>query len=236
MTMPVCLVTGVGPDLGTGAEIARRFANDGYRVAMLARNTDNLKSLEQKIDNTRAYTCDVSDLAGLVETIGRVKSEMGAPAVVVHNAVHAARGSILDLDPDELENCFRVNTTALLYLARETVPDMLSAGHGAIMVTGNTAATRGKTNWGFFASSKAAQRILAESIAREFGPRGIHVAYFVIDASIDSPRTRPMLAPDKDDDFFAKPCAIAEEIYRVAHQHRSAWSFNVEVRPFGEIW
>jgi NAD(P)-dependent dehydrogenase (short-subunit alcohol dehydrogenase family) len=113
---------------------------------------------------------------------------------------------------------------------------MIDAGKGAILVTGNTSATRGKTNWGFFASTKAAQRILAESIAREFGPKGIHTAYFIIDASIDTPRTRPMLAPDKPDEFFAKPSAIAEEMYRVAHQDKSAWSFTVELRPFGEVW
>ncbi|MCE2475233.1 MAG: short-chain dehydrogenase, partial [Alphaproteobacteria bacterium] len=107
---------------------------------------------------------------------------------------------------------------------------------GAIMVTGNTSATRGKAQWGFFASTKAAQRILSESLAREFGPQGIHVAYFIIDAMIDTPRTRPLLAPDKPDEFFAKPSAIAEEIYRVSHQDRSAWSFQVEMRPYCERW
>ena len=155
---------------------------------------------------------------------------------VIHNALRSVRGSILELDPDDLERNFRVNTTALLHLARETLPAMIDAGKGAILVTGNTSATRGKTNWGFFASTKAAQRILAESIAREFGPKGIHTAYFIIDASIDTPRTRPMLAPDKPDEFFAKPSAIAEEMYRVAHQDKSAWSFTVELRPFGEVW
>ena len=104
------------------------------------------------------------------------------------------------------------------------------------MVTGNTSATRGKALFGFFASTKAAQRILAESIAREFGPQGIHVAYFVIDAAIDTPRTRPVLAPDEPDEFFARPSAIAEEIFHVAHQDRSTWSFTVELRPFGERW
>ena len=103
-------------------------------------------------------------------------------------------------------------------------------------MTGNTSATRGKSQWGFFASTKAAQRILAESIAREFGPKGIHVAYFIIDASIDTPRTRPLLVPDKPDDFFAKPSAIAEEMFHVAHQDRSTWSFSVDLRPFGETW
>ncbi len=154
----------------------------------------------------------------------------------MHNAFRSTRGGLLEMDPADLEQNFTVNATALLHLARETVPDMLAAGKGAILVTGNTAATRGKTNWGFYASTKAAQRILAESIAREFGPQGIHVAYFIIDALIDTPRSRPLLAPDKPDDFFAKPRAIAEEMYRVAHQDRSAWSFLVELRPFGEVW
>ena len=236
MSRPVCLVTGVGPDKGTGAEIARRFAKGGYQVAMLARDAERLASLEKSIDGATAFPCDVADLDALVTTIGKVRSALGAPSVVMHNAVRSVRGSILDLDPDDLEKNFRVNTTALLHLARETIPSMLEAGKGAILVTGNTSATRGKTNWGFFASTKASQRILAESIAREFGPRGIHVAYFVIDAMIDTPRTRPHLAPDKPDDFFAKPAAIAEEMYHTAHQDPSTWSFLVELRPFHEPW
>ncbi len=236
MTQPVCLVTGVGPDRGTGAEIVRRFATGGYQVAMLARNADRLSELEGSIPGTMAFPCDVADLDALVTTIGRVKRQLGSARIVIHNAVRSARGSFLDLDPSDLEKNFRVNTTALLYLARETIPDMLAAGEGAIMVTGNTSATRGRAEWGFFASTKAAQRILAESIAREYGPLGIHVAYFIIDASIDTPRTRPVLAPDKPDEFFAKPKAIAEEVFRVAHQDRSAWSFRVELRPFGEVW
>lgn len=236
MSKPVCLVTGVGPEHGTGAEIAKRFSEGGYQVAMLARNADNLATLADKYTDARAYSCDVGDLDALIETVSRIRAEMGAPKVVVHNALRSTRGSILEMDPDDLEKNFRVNTTALLYLARETIPAMLEAGEGAILVTGNTSATRGKTNWGFFASTKAAQRILSESMAREFGPQGIHVAYFIIDASIDTPRTRPVLAPDKPDEFFAKPPAIAEEMYRVAHQDRSTWSFQVELRPFGEVW
>lgn len=236
MSKPVCLVTGVGPETGTGAEIAKRFSEGGYRVAMLARNAENLTGLAGKYLDAHAYPCDVGDLDALVATVARVKAELGAPKIVIHNALRATRGSILAMDPQDLERNFRVNTTALLYLARETIPAMLEAGEGAILVTGNTSATRGKTNWGFFASTKAAQRILSESMAREFGPKGVHVAYFIIDASIDTPRTRPFLAGDKPDDFFAKPAAIAEEMFRVAHQDRSTWSFLVELRPFGEVW
>ncbi len=236
MSKPVCLVTGVGPEHGTGAEIARRFSEGGYRVAMLARNEENLDFLAGKYTNTSAFPCDVGELDSLIDTVARVTKEMGAPKIVVHNALRSTRGSILEMDPIDLERNFRVNATALLHLARETIPAMLETDGGTILVTGNTSATRGKANWGFFASTKAAQRILAESIAREFGPQGIHVAYFIIDASIDTPRTRPLMAADKPDDFFAKPSAIAEEMYKTAHQDRSTWSFRVELRPFGEVW
>ena len=162
--------------------------------------------------------------------------DLGAPEIVIHNAPQASRGPFLEVDPETLEQNFRVNTTALLYLARETLPAMVEAGKGAILVTGNTSATRGKAHWGFFASTKAAQRILAESIAREFGPQGIHVAYFIMDAAISTPRTRPIMFPDKPDEFFAHPADIADEMFHVAHQPRSTWSFTVELRPFGEVW
>ncbi|MBC8239548.1 MAG: SDR family NAD(P)-dependent oxidoreductase, partial [Alphaproteobacteria bacterium] len=147
MSKPVCLVTGVGPEHGTGAEIAKRFSEGGYQVAMLARNADNLATLADKYTDARAYSCDVGDLDALIETVSRIRAEMGAPKVMVHNALRSTRGSILEMDPDDLEKNFRVNTTALLYLARETIPAMLEAGEGAILLTGNTSATRGKTNW-----------------------------------------------------------------------------------------
>jgi short-subunit dehydrogenase len=112
---------------------------------------------------------------------------------------------------------------------------MLKRGTGAIIVTGNTSALRGKPKFAGFASTKAAQRILAESIARELGPQGVHVAYVVIDAVIESERSRKR-QPEKPDEFFIRPDDIAEEVWHVAHQARSSWSFNVEVRPFGEAW
>ena len=232
----VCIVTGVGPDKGTGAEIAKLFGRKNYKVAMIARNKENLDNLEKKYNNIFAYPCDVSDIQKFKTTLENIKNKLGPANVVIHNAPSASRGSILDLNPDDLEVNFRVNTTALLYLVKETLPDMLKEKTGCILVTGNTASTRGKSHWGFFASTKAAQRILAESIAREFGPKGIHVAYFIIDAAIDTPRTRPYMQPDKPDDYFSKPTAIAEEMYKTVLQDKSTWSFRVELRPFGETW
>jgi NADP-dependent 3-hydroxy acid dehydrogenase YdfG len=114
-------------------------------------------------------------------------------------------------------------------------PAMIAAGSGAIIATGNTSAHRGRANFAGFAPTKAAQRILAEAIAREVGPKGVHVAYVMIDAVIDLAWTRQRY-PDASESFFVKPAAIAEEVWHVAHQDRSAWSFNVELRPFGETW
>ena len=234
--MPLCIITGVGPENGTGAEIAKYFSEKNYKVAMIARNKENLRKLEKKYVNSKAYPCDVGNLKTFTKTLNMINDDHGDADVVIHNAPSATRGSILKLNPEDLEKNFRVNTTALLYLAKQTLPGMLKKKSGTIIVTGNTASTRGKSHWGFFASTKASQRILAESIAREFGPKGIHVAYFIIDAAIDTPRTRPYLQPDKDDDFFAKPKAIAEEIYKTVKQDKSTWSFRVELRPFGEYW
>ena len=236
LDLPLCIITGVGPEKGTGAEIARRFSVENYKVAMIARNKNNLEKLSAKYKNSFPYICNIGDLENFKCILNRIRSEHGDAEVVIHNAPSASRGSILELDPNDLEKNFRVNTTALLYLTRDTIPGMLRKKKGTIIVTGNTASTRGKSHWGFFASTKAAQRILAESIAREFGPKGIHVAYFIIDAAIDTPRTRPVLQPDKDDDFFAKPKAIAEEIFKTVKQDKSTWSFRVELRPFGEYW
>jgi NAD(P)-dependent dehydrogenase (short-subunit alcohol dehydrogenase family) len=134
-----------------------------------------------------------------------------------------------------LEANFRVNVMGLLYLAREVAPAMIEAGQGAILVTGNTSATRGRANFAGFAPTKAAQRILAESIVRDLGPRGIHVAYLVIDAVIDAPRMRKRF-PDAAGDFFIKPSAVADELWHLHNQDRSAWSVLTELRPFGERW
>jgi short-subunit dehydrogenase len=112
---------------------------------------------------------------------------------------------------------------------------MVSAGKGAIVATGNTSALRGKPGFAGFAPTKAAQRILAEAMARELGPQGVHVAYVVVDAVNDLECTRKRY-PERSADFFIKPRAIADEIWHVVHQDRSAWSFNVELRPFGETW
>jgi short-subunit dehydrogenase len=215
--------------------MARRFARGGYTVAMLARNHERLVALEHEVANAHAYPCDVTDEAQLDTTLQTIRADLGAPRVLIHNAVGGVFGNFLEIDPQALNRNFQVNTMALLYLTRRLAPAMVAAGEGAIIVTGNTSAFRGKANFAGFAPTKAAQRILAEAMARELGPKGIHVAYVMIDAVIDLEWTRKRW-PDAPDGFFITPAAIAEEVWHVAHQDRCAWSFNVELRPFGETW
>jgi NAD(P)-dependent dehydrogenase (short-subunit alcohol dehydrogenase family) len=191
--------------------------------------------LEKELPNARGYRCDVSDPAQIETVASAVERDLGEPAVVIHNAVGGGFGTFRDIDPALLNRNFQINTMGLLYLARRFSPAMLRAGKGAFIATGNTSALRGKAGFAGFAPTKAAQRILAEAMARDLGPQGVHVAYLVIDAVIDLEWTRKRW-PERPDDFFIKPKAIADEIWHVAHQDPSAWSFNVELRPFGETW
>jgi short-subunit dehydrogenase len=233
MSKPLLLVTGVGP--GTGTAIVRRFASSGYTVAMLARDGERLASLEKEIPDTHGFVCDMADAERVTATAEAVCAKLGSPEVIVYNAVGGAFGSFLEIDPKVLDYNFQVNTMGLLHLSRAFAPGMIEAGKGSIIVTGNTSSQRGKPRFAGFAPSKAAQRILAEAMARDLGPKGVHVGYLVIDAVIDVAWTRERY-PDKPDDFFIKPSAIAEEVWHLAHQERSAWSFNAEVRPYGEVW
>jgi NAD(P)-dependent dehydrogenase (short-subunit alcohol dehydrogenase family) len=229
----VCLVTGVGP--GTGAALVRSFVAAGYRVAMLARSAERLKALAEELPEAHAFPCDVADPDALKAAVEAVRSRLGAPRVVVHNAVGGTFADFLEAKPEDLERNFQINVMALFHLARLTTPAMMEAGAGALICTGNTSAYRGKPRFAAFAPTKAAQRVLMESIARRIGPAGVHAAYVAIDAVIDVPWARQAMK-DRPDDFFCKPHDIAEECLRIAHQPRSAWSFHVEIRPFGETW
>lgn len=226
---PLALITGVGP--GVGTSLVRRFAEAGYRVAMIARDVDRLAQLEAEVPGAFSMPCDVTDTQALKQVIDKI----GAPKVVVHNAVGGSFASFQQTDPAVLQKNFEINTMALLHLAQLVAPGMIEAGEGSIIVTGNTSALRGKPNFAGFAPTKAAQRILAESLARDLGPKGIHVAYLVIDAVIDVPWARKMHS-EAADDFFIQPKSIAAEVFHLAHQPKDAWSFLAEVRPYHEKW
>jgi len=229
----LAIVTGVGP--GTGTAIVKEYANQGYQVAMIARRADRLDALANEVPDTTAHPCDVTDTEPFLATLADITDRFGTPEAVIHNAVGGAFGDFLEIEPEMLERNFQVNTMSLLHLARALAPAMIERGSGSLIATGNTSAYRGKAGFAGFAPTKAAQRILLESMARRLGPDGIHVAYVAIDAVIDLPWTRKRW-PNEPDDFFCQPADIASEVYRIANQPKSAWTFNIDIRPHAETW
>ncbi|HSN27021.1 MAG TPA: SDR family oxidoreductase [Kofleriaceae bacterium] len=228
---PVCVVVGVGP--GNGAAFARRFSRDGYAVALLARDEAHTAPLVRELPEARAYACDAGDPASIARAFAAIRDELGAPRVVVYNAGTGVFGSFDDVSAADLEASWRVNTLGLFAVAKEVVPGM--DGGGAIVIVGATASRRGGAKTAAFAQAKAAQRALAESLARHLWPKGVHVALIVIDGVVDLPRTRARM-PDKPDAFFVAPEDVAATAAFLVAQPRSAWTFELEARPFGETW
>jgi NAD(P)-dependent dehydrogenase (short-subunit alcohol dehydrogenase family) len=230
---PVCAVVGIGP--GNGAALARRFAREGYTVALLARSRETSEALAAELADARAYACDVADAASVNAAFAAIRTELGEVEVVAYNAGSGTWGTIDDLTPQAFEASWRVNTLGLFLVAQEVIPAMKAKGKGSIVVIGATASRRGMPRTTAFAPAKAAQRSLAEAMARHLWPLGIHVSLIILDGVVDLERTRQAM-PDKPDDFFIAPDAMAETAWWLTRQPRSAWSFEVEARPFGEKW
>lgn len=233
MGKPTCAVVGVGP--GNGAAFARRFASAGYGVALLARNAKALQEFEGRVRGSRAFVFDVTDVESAGEVFDRIREKMGPVDVLVYNAGSGQFGSIDDTTPQAFESAWRVNALGCLACAKQVIPDMRKSGRGNIVVVGATASLRGGANFAAFASAKAAQRSLAQSMARHLGPDGIHVSYVIIDGVVDLERTRKMM-PDKPQDFFLQPADIAESVFWLTRQPPSAWTFELDLRPFREKW
>ncbi|MEB2310878.1 MAG: SDR family NAD(P)-dependent oxidoreductase [Sorangiineae bacterium] len=229
----VCLVFGVGPGLGAG--FARRFAAEGYRVALLARGLGFTSALAAELPEARAYACDATDAASIAAAFARVRAELGEPDVLVYNAGSGIWGDVESITAAEFELSWRVNALGAFLASREVIPGMKAKGRGAIVFVGATASRRGVPRTAAFAPAKAAQKSLAESMARTLWPAGIHVALIIVDGMVDLPRTRDRMK-DAPDSFFIRPDDVAELAFRLVEQPRSAWSFEVEARPFGERW
>jgi NAD(P)-dependent dehydrogenase (short-subunit alcohol dehydrogenase family) len=233
MTKPVCVVVGVGP--GNGAAFARRFDRDGYAVALLARSEDYSRQLASGLADSRAYACDVGDAASVKTTFDAIAKDLGTPAVVIYNAGSGVFGGFADITAADFETAWRVNTLGAFLVAKQVVPAMEQAGAGSFIIIGATASRRGGAKTIAFAPAKAAQRSFAESLARQLGLQGIHVALIIIDGVVDLARTRARM-PDKPDSFFVKPDDVAGTAAMLVAQPRSAWTFELEARPFGETW
>jgi NAD(P)-dependent dehydrogenase (short-subunit alcohol dehydrogenase family) len=225
------LVAGVGP--GLGIAVATRFARDGYRVAMLARNRDRLAAMAaQAPDHLVAMPCDVTDPAQISVAFDETERRLGPLVCAVFNAGAYRRGSILDIAPNDFELCWRVGAFAGFLVGQAAARRMVTRGSGTILFTGATASLRGGANFASLASPKFALRALAQSMARELGPRGIHVAHVIIDGQIGG-------TAEGDDasrlpDSRLAPDAIADVYLDLHRQHRSAWSQEIDLRPWVE--
>ena len=230
---PVCAVVGVGP--GNGAAFARRFAAEGFAVALLARRTEVTRPLAATLPGSRAYACDVADAGSVERAFAAIRAELGEVDVLVYNAGSGVWGTVEEVSAADFEASWRINTLGSLLASKQVIPAMKKAGAGSIVFIGATASRRGNVKTAAFAPAKAAQRSLAESMARHLWPSGVHVSVVIVDGVVDLPATRQRMK-EKPDAFFIQPDDIAETVYRVTQQKRSAWSFEVEARPFGEAW
>ncbi|HWD14996.1 MAG TPA: SDR family oxidoreductase, partial [Casimicrobiaceae bacterium] len=212
---------------GLSASVARRFARAGMSVALAARDTGKLESLRDEIGAT-AFGCDASDPAQVARLFEFVERQSGAPDVVVYNASARARGPFVSLDHEAVRRTLLVSAYGAFLVAQRAVAGMLAKQFGAVLFTGASASVKGYAESAPFAMGKFALRGLAQSLARELAPKGIHVAHFVIDGAI-RPRGR-----DDGNDAMLDPDAIAETYFNVLMQPRSAWTWEVELRPWGE--
>ncbi|WP_127116161.1 SDR family NAD(P)-dependent oxidoreductase [Shimia sediminis] len=233
MSKPVCAIFGVGP--GNGMAFARKFTAAGYATALCARSTDAMAGAAADLDDARGFTCDVSDTASVTATITAITDQMGPIDTLIFNAGNARWGSVDDLAPEDLDIGFDVNAKGLMRCAQAALPSWRAAGSGTLLVVGAGAALRGRPGTLAFAASKAAQRSVAQSLARQLGPEGIHVAYLILDGVIDLERTRARM-PDAPDTFYLTADGVADAALALARQDRQAWTFELDLRPFGESW
>jgi short-subunit dehydrogenase len=219
----------VGAGSGLSASLARAFAKIGMQVALAARAVEKLEPLAQEI-NAKTFACDAAKHAD-VEKLFVDLDGAGTPDVVVYNASYRARGSFAELDPREVEKSIQVSAFAAFLVAQAAARRMLPRKRGAILFTGASASVKGYAQSAPFAMGKFALRGLAQSMARELAPQGIHVAHFVIDGGIRS--ARRVEPPDRPDSLL-DPDAIAQSYLHVLNQPRSAWTWEMELRPWVE--
>ena len=226
------VISGVGP--GLGASLARRFAREGFAVGLLARSPDYIGSLADELNeggaNALAISTDITQPNQVADSFAEIRKQLGAVDVLVNHAGNAAWKTFADLTPEEFEQSWRVCALGSFMCTRHALPDMLARGSGTILFTGATSAIRGRGGASAFSSAKFAVRGLAWSLAHEVGPKGIHVAHVIIDGVIDTPR----LQSDLSDEPLLDPDAIAQTYWSLVVQDKSAWSFEVDLRPHNE--
>jgi NAD(P)-dependent dehydrogenase (short-subunit alcohol dehydrogenase family) len=224
------LIVGAGP--GISAAVARRFQQAGLKIALAARNTEKLASLAAET-GAATFATDASDPASVARLFDAVDAQLGAPDVVIYNASGRVRGPLAELDPEAVRNALDVSAFGGFLVAQQAAKRMIPKAHGAIFLTGATASIKGYALSAAFAMGKFALRGLAQSAARELGPKGIHVAHFIIDGGVRS-AVRP--DPAEKPDSTLKAEGVAQTYFDVLRQPRDSWSFEVELRPWVETF
>src|ERR1700712_1159424 len=227
MTKPVCVVVGIGPK--NGASFARAFHAAGYRIAMLSRSTELSSKLATELDGAKAYAADATKPEELTAALASVKKDLGDPEVLVYNAGSGSWKGFDETTAEDLERSFRINALGLMTSAQAVLPAMRAAKKGSIVVIGATASLRGKPKTTGFAAGKAAQRSLAQSLARQFWPEGVHTSLLIIDGGIGDAGT-------SEDGKKLDPKDIADAAVAITKQPSSAWSFEIDLRPKNEPW
>jgi NAD(P)-dependent dehydrogenase (short-subunit alcohol dehydrogenase family) len=230
--MEAAIVAGVGP--GTGAALARAFAKEGYAVGLLSRHTESSQPVAEEIrasgGNALAVQADVTDRRSVQAAVAQIRQSLGPVTALAHNASGYGRGDFLQMEPDQIRQSFEANVMGAVHLAQAVIPDMLKAGHGFISLTGATAALRGRAGFAPLAIGKSGLRMLGQSLAREFHPRGIHVVHVIVDGQIDTPRLRSR-EPNRANETVIPPSAIADAVISCLRQPRTAWSQEIDLRP-----
>jgi NAD(P)-dependent dehydrogenase (short-subunit alcohol dehydrogenase family) len=233
-------IAGVGASAGLGAALARRFAREGFTVGVTGRSRERLDALAGEIRSAGGHALalpgDVTSESDLA-AITRQLADAGALEVAIFNAAGATRAPTLELTAEQFEAAWRVTTLGGFLFARAALGPLLENGRGSLLFTGATASLRGRPPFAAFASAKAGLRSLTQSLAREFGPRNIHVAHVVVDGGIDGERLRtsaPQRVAERGPDGLLDPAEIAEAYWQLHRQGRSAWSQEIDLRPFNE--
>jgi len=232
MTEPVAVVVGVGP--GLGSAVARRFAAAGFKVAVAPRRPAESAGLAEEIGG-RAYACDATEQDSVEAMFAAIDQELGGPQVVVYNAGAYKPGGILDIEAADFERCWRIGCLGGFHVGQAAAKRMVEAGAGTIIFTGATASLRGSAKFANLAVPKFGLRALAQSMARDLGPRGVHVAHTIIDGQIAGERAG-YRAEDRGEDSVLAPDAIAEAYYQLHVQPRSAWTQELDLRPCMETF
>jgi NAD(P)-dependent dehydrogenase (short-subunit alcohol dehydrogenase family) len=227
------IVVGVGP--GLGLALVESLAGAGMKVAMAARNAEHLAALDTGglAGEVRAYACDATYPATVEALFAQVSAELGEPDLVIYNAGVYRPGGILEITPEDFEHCWKVGCFGGFLVGQAAARRMAPRGRGTILFTSATAALRGGAGFANLAVPKFGLRALAQSMAREFGPQGLHVAQVVIDGIIDAERSRPLKDSEQPEACLA-PAAIAQNYLALHHQPRSAWTQELDLRPWVE--